>query len=81
MPQNDVTLLLAELNNGSESASAKLIEAVYGELKSMAAAKMRSERPNRRNLADFGPRAIGVNSETTVAHAPCPMLSLGTVPS
>ena len=46
MPDRDVTLLLEELSKGSESASAKLIEAVYGELKSMAAAKMRSERAN-----------------------------------
>ncbi len=46
MPDNEVTLLLEELNNGSKTASAKLIEAVYGELKSMASAKMRSERPN-----------------------------------
>lgn len=46
MPDRDVTYLLAELNSGSESASAELIEAVYGELKSMAAAKMRSERQN-----------------------------------
>ena len=46
MPDQDVTLLLEELSKGTEGASAKLVEAVYGELKSMAAAKMRSERPN-----------------------------------
>jgi RNA polymerase sigma factor (TIGR02999 family) len=44
MSNRDVTLLLGELNNGSETASAELIEAVYGELKSMAASRMRSER-------------------------------------
>lgn len=44
MSDSNVTLLLKKLKEGSDSASAKLVEAVYDELKAMAAAKMRSER-------------------------------------
>ncbi|MEM0984157.1 MAG: sigma-70 family RNA polymerase sigma factor [Planctomycetota bacterium] len=46
MAENDVTVLLAAAAGGDSHASGELFEAVHGELRRMAAAKMRSERVN-----------------------------------
>ena len=47
MPEDsgEVTRLLRRLRSGDEDATAKLIAAVYGELRRMAGRAMRSERP------------------------------------
>lgn len=44
MHPNQVTVLLNEVQRGVEGSASKLLEAVYEELRVMAAAKMRSER-------------------------------------
>lgn len=43
---SDVTRLLHALQGGDEAASDELIQAVYGELRRLAAAKLRRERSN-----------------------------------
>ncbi len=46
MTASDVTILLDQMNKGDADARRHLIDAVYDELRSMAADKMRSERAN-----------------------------------
>ena len=43
-PMSDVTRLLDALREGDEDASDQLVRAVYGELRRLAAAKLRQER-------------------------------------
>src|SRR5262245_40779596 len=43
---SDVTGLLAALNQGDETARARLIEAVYAELRRLARGYLQRERPN-----------------------------------
>jgi RNA polymerase sigma factor (TIGR02999 family) len=45
-PQADVTALLSELTQGNQEAAEKLIPVVYDELKRLARAYMRRERPD-----------------------------------
>ena len=47
MPEDggEVTRLLRQLRSGDRDAAGKLIAAVYGELRQVAARAMRSERP------------------------------------
>jgi RNA polymerase sigma factor (TIGR02999 family) len=45
-PREDVTVLLSQLAKGNESAASKLIPLVYDELRRLAAAYMRRERPD-----------------------------------
>jgi RNA polymerase sigma factor (TIGR02999 family) len=40
----DITRLLAEVGSGAHSANARLLEAVYGELRALAQARMNQER-------------------------------------
>jgi hypothetical protein len=44
--RHDVTRLLEQVGNGDEGAVAHLLVRVYHELRSIAAAMMRGERPN-----------------------------------
>ncbi len=45
-PTGEVTLLLAKVRDGSQDAANQLVPLVYAELRRMAGAYMRSERPN-----------------------------------
>ena len=45
MAESDVTTLLVQWSNGDEGAAAPLLDAVYGELRGMARAQLRRERP------------------------------------
>ena len=44
MPMEDVTRLLHAASSGDEAAQRRLVEQVYGELRRMAASRMRAER-------------------------------------
>jgi len=46
MAESDVTTLLVKWSNGDEGAAAPLLDAVYGELRGMARAQLRRERPD-----------------------------------
>lgn len=46
MSDSDVTILLQRLSRGDGDAKTALLDAVYAELKRMAAGRMRSERPD-----------------------------------
>ncbi|MFN7933645.1 MAG: ECF-type sigma factor [Bryobacteraceae bacterium] len=44
--QHDITLLLQSIGRGDRAAEAQLLEAVYAELRRLAASKLRAERAN-----------------------------------
>ena len=46
LPERDITALLRDWSGGDREALERLLPAVYGELKKLAASYLRSERPD-----------------------------------